>query len=117
MRKVTEDIARAFVNGQKKTVSNTSTDGVSVWLHGHEIIRKDGADVRVSLCGWGTPTTRERLNGILSFAGYDVRFFQQNHEQFVQSGRGLLPVHVDVFDLIKVKSNGQIGQMYKDWHR
>ena len=117
MRKLTEDIARAFVNGQKKTVSNTSTDGMSVWLHGHEIIRKTGnKEFKISLCGWGTPTTRERLNGILSFAGYDVRFFQQNHEQFIQSGH-FSPLHVDVFDLWKVKSNGQIGQMYKDWHR
>ena len=73
MRKVTQDIARAFVNGQKKTVSNTSTDGMSVWLHGHEIIRKTGnKEFRISLCGWGTPTTRERLNGILSFAGSEM---------------------------------------------
>ena len=115
MRKVTEDIARAFVNGQKKTVSNTSTDGVSVWLHGHEIIRKDGSDLKVSLCGWGTPTTRERLNGILSIAGYNVRFFQENHEQFVQTAD--VSIHVDPSDLIWIKPNGQVGNMYKDWYR
>ena len=108
MRKVTEDIARAFVNGQKKTVSNTSTDGVSVWLHGHEIIRKfDDNSMRVSLCGWGTPTTRERLNGILSFAGFNAQFFQQNHEQFIcVDGK---TVHVDPSDTLWIKPDGDMN--------
>ena len=108
MRKVTQDIARAFVNGQKKTLRNTSTDGMSVWLHGHEIIRKTGnKEFRISLCGWGTPTTRERLNGILSFAGVNAHLFQHNHEQFLCANGQT--VHIDSNDIISVNPNGHIN--------
>jgi len=37
--------------------------------------------VKIDLCGWHTPTTRERINGILDALGYDFRIAQRNHEQ------------------------------------
>ena len=37
--------------------------------------------VKIDLCGWHTPTTRERINGILNALGYDFRIAQRNHEQ------------------------------------
>jgi len=37
--------------------------------------------VKIDLCGWHTPTTRERINGILEALGYDFRIAQRNHEQ------------------------------------
>ena len=37
--------------------------------------------MRIDLCGWHTPTTRERINGILDALGYDFRIAQRNHEQ------------------------------------
>ena len=59
MRKVTETIAESFYKGFKKTVSNTHTDGVNVWLHGNKIAwRNQDNTLSVTLAGWGTPTTR-----------------------------------------------------------
>lgn len=66
MRKVTKEIVNAFLNCQKKTIGNTMTDGVSIYLHGNRIAWRDESDsYHISMCGWGTPTTRERLNGLL----------------------------------------------------
>lgn len=84
MRKVTEQIAEAFKNYQKCTIGNTMTDGQSVWLHGNRIAWRDPESfggVMVSMCGWPTVTTRERINGILSTLGAEVGIAQRNHEQ------------------------------------
>ena len=65
MRKITAIIKQAWLNGQPKTVDNTTTDGNSVWLHGNLIIEKrEGNEVWATLAGWHTMTTKERLNGI-----------------------------------------------------
>ena len=37
--------------------------------------------VKIDLCGWHTPTTRERINGILDALHYDFKIAQRNHEQ------------------------------------
>lgn len=65
MRKVTEKIASAFRNGEKLTVSNTTTDGTAVWLHGNKIIERRPDGIYFTLAGWNTNVTRERINGIL----------------------------------------------------
>lgn len=82
MRKVTETIAHALLNGEGRTVSNTSTDGESVWLHGNLIARLTNhrTELELTLAGWNTPTTRERLNGIMEVFGINSRFHQQNWE-------------------------------------
>jgi hypothetical protein len=69
MRKVTEQIAHAFRAGRRLTVSNTATDGNTVTLHGNPIARKVGSRLEISLAGWPTNTTHERINGILRVFG------------------------------------------------
>ena len=64
MRKVTQLISTAFKNNQKLSISNTMTDGQSVFLHGHRIAWKDEGKLQISMCGWPTVTTRERINGV-----------------------------------------------------
>ena len=64
MRKVTNQIKEAFLVGKSLTVSNTRTDGQSVWLYGNKIIEKRPDGIYATMSGWNTPTTRERLNGI-----------------------------------------------------
>lgn len=78
MRKITQTIKEAFENKQSKTVGNTFTDGQAVYLHGNKIIERRGKHIFATLSGWNTPTTRERLNGILN-AG----FHQKNFEAFL----------------------------------
>ena len=75
MRKVTEQIKRAFEQGTSLKVGNTETDGKTVWLHGNAIIKRDPQGfVRWSLAGWNTPTTRERVNGIVNAGVHQVDF-------------------------------------------
>jgi len=72
MRKVSIEIAKAFINDNKKTVGNTYTEDGKIFLHNNKIAwwEKNHPDFNLSnnihlcfsMCGWDTPTTRERLN-------------------------------------------------------
>ena len=70
MRKITNQAVEAFVNNQNFKGVNTevSSDKFTnrMWLHNNLIAVKDHANnvLKITLCGWNTPTTRERLNGI-----------------------------------------------------
>lgn len=75
MRKVTSQIAAAFKSGKGRTIGNTRTDGQSVWLHGNKIVERRSDGVYFNACGWNTPTTRERINGITGAGLHQV-----NHE-------------------------------------
>ena len=78
MRKVTEQIKKAFFAKQAKKVGNTETDGASVWLHGNKIIERDKSGIVLfTFAGWGSVTTRERLRGILN-----VDVYQKDHAQY-----------------------------------
>lgn len=77
MRKITQLAAGAFARGENFKRDNTEVrrnglepeqglPPVDLLLHGHRIARRrsDGC-LDVSMCGWGTPTTRERLDAAL----------------------------------------------------
>ena len=62
MRKITQQIANAFMARKSETIGNTHTGGKSIWLHGNEIVRRnESGEIEISLAGWATVTTRERL--------------------------------------------------------
>lgn len=74
MRKITQEAAAAFFVDGKYSNSNTLVSCGSMYLHGNKIAwRKSDGSVEFSLAGWNTPTTRERLNGVLSNCGFMVR--------------------------------------------
>lgn len=79
MRQVTRHIVNSFLNGQRDQISNSMTDGKSLYLWGNEIARfnADGK-LEISLCGYNTVTTRERLNGVLTLGGYNLRVSSKN---------------------------------------
>lgn len=86
MRKITETIGSAFKLGRKRAIGNTSTDGQSLHLHGNLIaFTDDKGYLHLSLAGWHTPTTRERLNGILQIFGINGGFYQRNYLQWFES--------------------------------
>lgn len=70
MRKITEQAARAFHSAQPFKKSNTEVEvhdrDVVLKLHGHPIAwwNTFTNEFEVTLAGWPTPTTRERLNGL-----------------------------------------------------
>ena len=82
MRKVTREIAEAFYHGKSKSVGNTSCNADRVLLHGNEIARRIGTRLELTMCGWGTPTTRERLNGICDMFGFGRPFSQSKCFQY-----------------------------------
>jgi hypothetical protein len=71
MRKITKEAVERFINGGNIFKSdNTRVDCSShtnhMYLHDNLIAVNDhiSGRIRVSLAGWNTKTTRERLNGI-----------------------------------------------------
>lgn len=64
MRKISQEVAIAFLEGRKKKSGNTMTDGKSLYLHGNEIAKIVGSVLYITTAGWDTPTTKERLNAL-----------------------------------------------------
>ena len=103
MRKITKESSKAFVNHGKYKKDNTEVftrrgnpigrrdTEVMMHLHGNRIASmlvmskfsksKFDPKVTIDLCGWHTPTTRERINGVLEALGYDFRIAQRKGEQ------------------------------------
>lgn len=93
MRKVTAEIVKAWARGDSLTVGNTSTNGFEIYLHGNEIVHKcKGEVIGLTLAGWPTVTTRERLNGVLNFYGIKYRFAQRNFEPVLILGRDVIEI-------------------------
>jgi hypothetical protein len=93
MRKVTQNTTLAFLAGAPFAQGNTSTDGQVLSLHGHRIAWRgtwNGASgVFLSLAGFDTRTTRDRLNGVLI-------------------GMGHAASHVDSRPVLRVKTKGGV---------
>ena len=105
MRKVTREIVESWARGESRTIGNTSTDGDTIFLHGNPIVWKTGDPdvIALTLAGWPTVTTRERLNGVLNFYGIGYRFAQRNFE----------PVFVYLRDCFEV---GEFERVYVNIH-
>jgi hypothetical protein len=86
MNKITKTVCNALINGKKKTVSNTASNGEDIKLFGHRIIVKNKFNTYFNLQGDVSPknrpttTTRERLNGYLHLIGARFSFGQKNFE-------------------------------------
>lgn len=68
MKQITKEVVRAFNNNENFSLSNTTVKadctGTRMYLFGNLIAEKVGNRIRVTLAGWNTNTTRERLNGL-----------------------------------------------------
>lgn len=71
MRKITEKACEAFYSNAPYKNSNTEVNGQGYFLHGHKIAEHnslfldDGNKlINITLAGWNTNTTLERLNGL-----------------------------------------------------
>jgi hypothetical protein len=84
MRKESLKIARAFAAGVAASAARTRTDGHAVYLHGNLIAKREpDGSIWVTLAGWGTVTTRDRVNTLCRVLGSGVHFFQRDHVQHV----------------------------------
>ena len=90
MRKIEQQMNRAIANKADWSSSNTmvsfntNTNCSQVRLHGNLIATFDhNVKVKLSSCGWHTPTTKSRLNAILNEVKWGCRVFQKNFDWFV----------------------------------
>lgn len=103
MRTVTEKAIKAFLNGkncklggkqfEKGTQNTEIKDGV-LYLHENAIAKLVNGELYVRFAGWGSVTTRERLQGFREF-GYKINVCQSHHEQYL---------------------NGEVADLYKWYH-
>mgnify|MGYP006168216465 CR=1 FL=1 len=75
MRNITIESSVAFVNGANFNKSNTKVINengkTSLLLHGNCIAIKENNKIKITNCNWSTPTTKERLNGVLYYSGFE----------------------------------------------
>ena len=124
MRKITKESSKAFVNFEPYKKDNTEVsfgwtpkrndetnytfkekETACLFLHGNNIAEitrlsdsKETISINLDLCGWRTPTTRERINGVLDALGYDFRIAQRKGEQGLIKERDILKLSDDSFD-------------------
>jgi CO dehydrogenase nickel-insertion accessory protein CooC1 len=89
MRKVSREVITAFLNGQSKKNSNTSTDGNTLYLFGNKIAEKINDLICVYDGGHRSVTTKERLDSLISlmeedgtYLIYVDRIFQKNYDWY-----------------------------------
>ena len=83
MRKESAKIAKAFLNREKAKAARTYTDGEAIYLHGNKIAwRMPDGTIAATLAGWGTVTTRDRLNTLIRLMGKGSMFRQMRHAQY-----------------------------------
>ena len=85
MRQGSTAIIKAFLARKAKRLKNDATDGTTLTYHGNTIAwwHEDGS-LSLTLAGWGTVTTRERLNTLCWLLHGTKPFHQKNHVQFFE---------------------------------
>ena len=74
-----------FKKANTEVSYNENTNCSQVYLHGHQIATFDHnlKAVKLSSCGYTTPTTKSRLNAILDEVKWGCKVFQKNWNWFV----------------------------------
>ena len=123
MRKITYKAVRAFIEGRNFSEGNTSVNlkrglrGLrspdrQLHLHGNMIADYwYGKGLYITLAGWPTVTTRERINGLLTELGRPEGVWQRNHEQYYGTHYEWCRT-IDSYELIKVPTNGVLDKLF-----
>jgi hypothetical protein len=92
MRKITKQTAEALRSFRSFKSGNMQVDHGHVYLHGNEIaylpieaLQADGSAsfLLINDCGWSTPTTRDRLNGLLQAFNLPGLVYQKKGTQYL----------------------------------
>jgi hypothetical protein len=95
MRKTHDTMVEAFWGGYGKKKANDAvvrrpTQQMEWYYHGHMIAWSNLShedDLRISFCGYGTYSTKARLNALMDKFGYQ-RFYQKDFQIYY----GLIPI-------------------------
>lgn len=94
MKNVTRLVVESFLAGEGRSISTTATNGKILTYHGNVIARKtDSGEIQASLAGWGSVSTRAKLNALCTLAGCGKGFTQRKGVQFY----GESPVDVNAW--------------------
>jgi hypothetical protein len=112
MHKITRQAAIKFRDSEPFGSGNTRVvvdyhpndiTSVRLYLHGNQIAYKIGhRALHVRLAGWNTPTTRERLNGLLEIMGKPIRFCQQRYLPYLRNIENGEMIEIDDNDWIMI---------------
>jgi hypothetical protein len=106
MRQVSQRVVRAFMEERSRTIKSTRTDGQVITLYGHPIAwRGHHGEIYLTLAGYGTLTTRERLNAVCDYL-WGKRPYHQHRG--VQCFDG---IEIDTFDIIEVPAGYTFEQV------
>jgi len=122
MRKVTRQAMCALNVEQSFNSKNTRVSGDTLYLFGNPIIRivrnTRGyiEEYRLSMCGHGTNTTRDRLNGFSRYYWINrgPSFFQNKGRQYIseKTDTGFsAALEIDPSDVIVLDSGGKIVEI------
>lgn len=78
MRAISIDARNALFSGGSFSRSNTRVKDGCLYLHHNKIAEYKDGSLSISLAGWATVTTRERLNALDG-----VNLYQKNYEQYL----------------------------------
>ena len=92
--KNTEITFTGFVETNNKTGETTTSGAYFMKLHGNDIaclqpIKNKASAIQISLAGWNTVTTRERLNALLRVMGKsNLHIVQHKHKPYLATFEG-----------------------------
>lgn len=113
MRKVSKEIAKAFIENRKRSIGNSWTEIGAIYLHDNKIAwwedshpdhyKNKHIHLCFSMCGWGTPTTRERLNTLFSllFESDAVYIQQKNFAQWLTINNRQIEIDEDAIYVLR----------------
>lgn len=78
MRQITNNACSAFEAGRNFCQSNTLVKDGAMYLFGNKIAEWVDGKLHISMCGWASSTTRERLNGLRG-----VSITQKDYQQYL----------------------------------
>lgn len=84
MRKESRIVIESFLAGKPRKIKNTESTGQELRLFGNTIAWHVGEKhVGITMAGWGSVTTRDRLNTLFRLAKISAGIFQRDHEQYI----------------------------------
>ena len=102
MRNITEQVTRAFFEGRNFKLSNTEVHadctGVYLKLWGNLIAKRVGERVSISLAGYNTSTTKERLRGVLS--KFNKTLVTKQGKVFIKTDKELQEININEFVIV-----------------
>lgn len=97
-RKESVKVVGAFLKGMPAKAARSHTDGTSMFLHGHKIAwHGDNGAIHATMAGYGTKTTRDRLNTLTRAVHGSAHFHQKNGVQHYKGN----PINSD--DVVQIR--------------